>query len=525
MLTQAHSSDPTIAVKLVGISKSFESVQANKDVSLKVRTGTIHGIVGENGAGKSTLMSILYGFYHADRGDIYIGGQKAKILNSNDAISYGIGMVHQHFMLVPPFSVIDNVILGSEVSFSLDHSRQTARKILVELEREYDLEVDIDALVEDLPVGLQQRVEILKALYKGAEILILDEPTGVLTPQETEKFFKILDHLRAQNKTVILITHKLKEIMAITDEVTVMRRGKVVASLETKKTNEKALAELMVGHKVEQVVIQNNFNFGQDLLRLENLNLYDSQGVHRLKDINLTCRAGEIVGIAGVSGNGQTELIECITGLSHFSSGKIHFMGKTSTPSHPLNPKELREIGLGHVPEDRLKMGIVKDFKATETAILGYHDKPPYCTNGTIDWTAAKDNTKKLMKEYDVRPLNHKLRSVLFSGGNQQKLVMAREIDQNPEVLVVGQPTRGVDIGAIEFIHSKLIELRDAGKGVLLVSVELEEIMALSDRIIVMCDGKIMGELLRKDADENKIGRLMAGLDHEHVELKERKDA
>ena len=504
--------DPTLAVQLVGISKSFEAVHANKDVDLNVKKGTIHGIIGENGAGKSTLMSILYGFYQADKGSVYIQGEKKNILNSHDAIDVGIGMVHQHFMLVPPFTVIDNVILGFEKHALLDDARDEARLVLEKLERDYDLEVDLDAIVEDLPVGLQQRVEILKALYKGADILILDEPTGVLTPQETEKFFKILKHLRKQNKTVILITHKLKEIMSITDEVTVMRRGEVVASLPTSSTNELELAELMVGHKVEQPQIQKSFSFGEDLLKVEGLNFYDSQNVHRLKDVNLSIRAGEIVGIAGVSGNGQTELIECVTGLNHFSSGSITLLDQKSQPGHFLDPKALREIGLGHVPEDRLKMGIIKDFKATETAILGYHDTPEYCTNGSINWGVVKDKTAALMREYDVRPQNHKLRSVLFSGGNQQKLVMAREIDQNPEVLVVGQPTRGVDIGAIEFIHSKLIELRDAGKAIMLVSVELEEIMALSDRIIVMFDGRVMGELTREEATEKKIGKMMAGL-------------
>lgn len=501
-----------IAVELVDINKSFEAVQANKNVNLKIHKGTIHGIVGENGAGKSTLMSILYGFYHADSGEIYIDGELSEIINSHDAILAGIGMVHQHFMLVPPFSVIDNVILGAETDALLSYSRAEARKVLEKLEQDYNLEVDLDAIVEDLPVGLQQRVEILKALYKGANILILDEPTGVLTPQETEKFFKILAHLRRQGKTVILITHKLKEIMAITDEVTVMRRGEIVQTLKTNQTNEQDLAELMVGHKVEQPQIQTHFNFGHDLLVVDNLNLYDDQNVHRLKDINFKVRAGEIVGIAGVSGNGQTELIECITGLLKFSSGRITVNDHVVEHDAPLAPKRLRKFGLGHVPEDRLKMGIIKDFRATETAILGCHDSPQYCRRGIIDWEAVKAKTQALMKEYDVRPLNHRLRSVLFSGGNQQKLVMAREIDQNPEVLIVGQPTRGVDIGAIEFIHSKLISLRDAGKAILLVSVELEEIMALSDRVIVMFDGQIMGELTREKVTEKKIGRMMAGV-------------
>ena len=503
------------AIELKNINKRFGPVQANRDVSLTIESGTIHGIIGENGAGKSTLMSILYGFYQADSGSVRVQGNELKINSAHDAITSGIGMVHQHFMLVDTFTVLENVVLGVESGMTLKTSLDDARDTLIELEKEYHLEVDVDAFIEDLPVGLLQRVEILKALYRKADILILDEPTGVLTPQEADELFRILEELSKQGKTVILITHKLREIMAITNHVSVMRNGEMVAHLKTSDTNREELAELMVGRKVLLRVDKSKPNPKKEILKVNGLNVQDQNGVFQVKNLNFSVRAGEILGIAGVSGNGQTELLETLTGIRPFQSGSIKIGEQTIESGDRYDAAEMRRLGVGHVPEDRQRMGLVTSFIAKENAILGHHRDEAYNHTFEMNESFMLEECSSKMKDYDVRPDNPELQSSLFSGGNQQKLVVMREMSRNPELLIVGQPTRGVDIGAIEFIHRRIIAMRDAGKAVLLVSVELDEILSLSDRILVMFNGEMMGEISAEEADERKIGLLMAGIREE----------
>jgi len=497
------------AINLVKINKSFGPVRANHDVDLCVGRGTVHGIIGENGAGKSTLMSILYGFYEADSGTIEINGKATSIRSSKDAIKAGIGMVHQHFMLVDTFTVLENVMLGAESSGLLAKSTDDARAELTRLSQEYGLAVDPDALTGELPVGLQQRVEILKALYRGADILILDEPTGVLTPQEAEQLFRILDTLRSRGVSVMLITHKLQEILAITDHVSVMRAGTMVADRITSETDKEELAELMVGRKVLLRVDKAQAQPTEVLLEAHNLTLRDGDGVARLDDVSFALKAGEIVGVAGVSGNGQTELLEVLSGISAVQDGHLVVNGTRVDSANVLDAKDFRHHSVGHVAEDRHKLGMVTAFSAKEAAIMGFQDEPEF--NGRLLMKGAEitANCQRLMEQFDVRPGNPELKSANFSGGNQQKLCMAREIDRKPKVLLVGQPTRGVDIGAIEFIHQQLVQLRDSGSAVLVVSVELEEIMSLCDRILVMFEGRIVGEVAAADADAKQLGLMM----------------
>ncbi|MCA1998963.1 MAG: ABC transporter ATP-binding protein [Hyphomicrobiales bacterium] len=504
------------AIELIGIDKRFGAVHANRAVSLAVRAGTIHGVIGENGAGKSTLMSILFGFYEADSGEIRVHGRPARILNPADAIAAGIGMVHQHFMLVAPMRVAENVMLGAEGGALTAGGLARARAEIARFGREYGLLVDPDAIVGELSVGLQQRVEIIKALYRGAEILILDEPTGVLTPAETEQLFRVLDELRRQGRTILLITHKLREIMAITDTVSVMRRGEMVAHLETRATNPRALAELMVGRAIQPPAPSMPAAEGRPLLEVENLTVTDARGIARVRDVSFSIRAGEILGIAGVSGNGQSELVEAIAGMAPRASGAIRIAG------HPVpeaaDAARIRAMGLAHVPEDRHRMGLVTAFPAYESAMLGRQDAPRYRAGPFVDLAAAIADTAGKMARFDVRPPDPLLKTANFSGGNQQKIVLAREIETDPDVLIVAQPTRGVDIGAIAFIHRRILDLKAAGKAILLVSVELDELFALADRILVMCGGALVGTRRREETDQNEIGLMMAGLDNAGAE-------
>ncbi|RDE09997.1 ABC transporter ATP-binding protein [Pelagibacterium lacus] len=502
----------SLAIELRKINKRFGPVHANKDIDLAVARGTIHGIVGENGAGKSTLMSILYGFYHADSGEIVVGGAPVTIHNSSDALRLGIGMVHQHFMLVDNFTVLENVILGAEDSALLKPSVDKARRELQRLADDYGLNVPVDAVIEDLSVGQQQRVEILKALYRGADILILDEPTGVLTPAEADHLFRVLRTLREEGKTIILITHKLREIMAITDTVSVMRQGQIVETLATASTSPEQLAELMVGRRVLLRVHKEEAKPGAVLLDVKDLVVADDLGTERLKGVSLHVRAGEILGIAGVAGNGQSELLEALSGMRAAKSGTIRLNGEDVTAVNDESAALLRHKGLAHVPEDRIRMGLVTNFYEWENAILGYHDLPKYGKGLSLDVKAARAEAQRHIEKFDIRPANTDLKTANFSGGNQQKIVLAREMERDPDVLIVGQPTRGVDIGAIEFIHNQIIKMRDAGKAILLVSVELDEIRALSDRIVVLFDGHIVGEADPRTADEGELGLLMAGV-------------
>ena len=505
--------DVAPAIELKGISKAFGPVQANKDISIRVMPGTIHGIIGENGAGKSTLMSILFGFYKADAGEIFISGQKTAIPDSQAAIAAGIGMVFQHFKLVENFSVLENVILGAEDSGLLKPSLNRARKELKALADEYGLNVEVDALIQDIGVGMQQRVEILKALYRKADILILDEPTGVLTPAEADQLFRILDRLKAEGKTIILITHKLREIMDTTDTVSVMRRGEMTATVKTSETSPQELAELMVGRKVLLQVDKTPAQPGANILEVKNLNVTDDKGVHRVKDVSFHVAAGEILGIAGVAGNGQSELLEVLGGYEK-ATGSILVNGVELDLTGALSDGQSRRArGIAHVPEDRQREGLIMDYAAWENTAFGYHHDDKYQRSKLLmNNGAIKQDTAEKMERFDVRPPDPKLAAKNFSGGNQQKIVLAREIERNPDLLLIGQPTRGVDIGAIEFIHQQIVALRDQGKAILLVSVELEEILSLSDRVAVMFDGMIMGERLPQDTDEKELGLLMAGM-------------
>ena len=509
-MTNATGAPP--AIELIGVDKSFGPVHANKNVNLRVERGLIHGIVGENGAGKSTLMSILYGYYEADAGQILVNGAPVRIRSSREAISHGIGMVHQHFMLVPPLSVLENVMLGAEGGSLLKRGAAAVRSRLGQLAREYALEVDPDAIVGELSVGLQQRVEILKALVRGAEILVLDEPTAVLTPPEADQLFAMLKVLKAQNKTIIFITHKLREIMSLTDRVSVMRRGEIVATFETSQTSPPELADAMVGRKVILKVEKPPARPGAVVLEARGLRVKDDRGVTRLDDVSFSLRAGEILGVAGVAGNGQSELLEALSGIRPLASGEIRLNG-APLPASARDPKAIRRLGVGHVPEDRHRVGLIMPFEACESAMLGFQDERVYGVGLLFDRRAIVADEAAKMEAYDIRPRAPRLKTANFSGGNQQKIVLAREIERNPAVILVGQPTRGVDIGAIEFIHKRIVAMRNAGKAVLLVSVELDEIFALADRIMVLCGGRVTGERRPEDTNAQDLGLLMAGVE------------
>ncbi|WP_327192017.1 ABC transporter ATP-binding protein [Thermosipho atlanticus] len=493
---------------MVNIVKRFPGVLANDHVTLKVKKGEIHAIVGENGAGKSTLMNQLYGLYHPDEGEIFIDGKKVDIKNPRDAIKVGIGMVHQHFMLVDTLTVAENVVLGSEPLKGLNFDLNRARKEVKELSEKYGLIVDVDAKIEDIPVGMQQRVEIIKTLYRGANIIILDEPTAVLTPQEVEELFEIMRKLKDNGKTILFISHKLHEVMEISDRITVMRLGKVTGELETSKTNPKEIARYMVGREVVLRVSKEYHEPKEVVLEIENLVVKDNRGLVAVKDVSFNVRKGEIVGIAGVAGNGQTELVEAITGLRRIESGKIYFDGQDVTGN---TPKQLRELGMAHIPEDRFKHGLIKEFEAFYNVILGQHYKSPFANGPFLNHDYIFKYSKEIMEEFDVRPRRIEHLGGNFSGGNQQKLVVGREIRTNPKFLVIAQPTRGLDVGAIEFIHKQILKMREMDVGILLISMELEEIFSLSDRILVMYEGEIMGEVKPDETTVEEVGLMMTG--------------
>jgi len=503
------------AVEFRNISKAFGPVQANADVSFAIAKGSIHGLVGENGAGKSTLMSILYGYYNANSGHILLDGQERQIRTSHDAIGLGIGMVHQHFMLVENFTVLDNVMLGTEGGFKLAAQRAATEAKLREICERYRLNVDPLATISELSVGAQQRVEILKQIYRSANILILDEPTAVLTAQETASLFAILRLFKEQGKTIVLITHKLQEIMDITDQVTVMRAGRVVGATGTASTSKEELANMMVGRPIQSELPRAPFKPGQAVLKVAGLQLEDKNKVRLLADIDFTLRAGEIVALAGVSGNGQSELLEILSGMRLPSAGKVEFLGRALPFGKRRDadglPAAFRALGIAHVPEDRLRDGVIKDFSVMQNTVFGYQDR---VTNrwGLFDFKAIAARCAHLLKAFDVRPSDPDIRLGLLSGGNQQKVVIAREVSSKPKLMLVGQPTRGVDIGTIESIHAQLLKLRDEGVAILLVSVELEEVRALADRIIVMSGGRVTGELNIDEFDTTRIGLMMGGM-------------
>ena len=498
-------------LELRQITKRFGDVLANDHVDIVVKPGTIHAIVGENGAGKSTAMRIAYGFYTADSGEILVDGQVRDIKSPHDAIALGIGMVHQHFMLVETMTVAENIVLGAEPGSTLGLDLRSAASQIRQLSEEFKLAVNPNEPVEHLSVGQQQRVELLKALYRRARLLILDEPTAVLTPLEVEEFFAILRRMREQGKTVVIITHKLSEVLAISDEVTVMRDGKVVGRVQTKNTNAAELARLMVGREVLLRVEKGDPKVGQAELEVRKLSVTDRTGAKRVNEVSFEVRSGEIVGIAGVEGNGQTELIEALAGLIDAArmTGEIIFEGRNL---NDLGARVRRELGIAHIPEDRHRRGLLLDFDLAENAILGVHYRPPMTAMAGgifLDEGAVHRRADEIIQKFDVRPPNAALPARALSGGNQQKLIIGREYHVDPKLLLVSQPTRGVDIGAIEFIHRQLVALRDDGCAILLVSAELEEVTSLSDRLLVIHDGRIAGEVDPKTATLEEIGLLM----------------
>lgn len=492
-----------------GITKTFPGIIANQDIHLTVKKGEIHALLGENGAGKSTLMNVLFGLYQPDKGQIYIKGNPVQMKGPMMATRLGIGMVHQHFMLIPTFTVTENIILGAEKTNKgmIDHKK--AEQEIKELSDHYGLKIDPKAKVKEISVGMQQRVEILKTLYRGAEILIFDEPTAVLTPQEIVELIQIMRNLVQEGKTIIFITHKLQEIMTLCDYVTVVRHGKVVNGLQVKDTNENELASLMVGREVNFVVQKEKSNPQEVVLRINELVVKDYRNVNAVDGLSLEVRAGEIVGLAGVDGNGQSELIEAITGLRKVNSGAVHLNDRDITNR---KPRRITRSGMGHIPEDRHKRGLVLDFSVEENAVLQNYYRKPISNGWLLNHGEIRKYARKLINDFDIRTPEEDTCARTLSGGNQQKIVIAREVDQDPDLLIAAQPTRGLDVGAIEFIHRKLVEQRDKGKAVLLVSFELEEILNVSDRLIVIHQGKIVGCVDPKSVTDEELGLLMAGI-------------
>ncbi len=496
------------AVELLNITKRFARTLANDDVTLRIASGSIHALVGENGAGKTTLMETLYGLYQPDAGRIRVHGKDVTIKSPHDSIRQGIGMVHQHFMLVPPLTVLENIVLGAETTrYSFLDLKKTTTEIS-ELASRFSLYVPLDEKVENVGVGIQQRVEILKAIYRKADILVLDEPTAVLTPQETDKLFTVLSELKEEGKTIVLITHKLNEVMAISDHVSVMRKGRIVGEVETPKTTPEQLAQMMVGRPVLLRVEKGEKKAGDPVLIVNNLSYIDRRGVRLLKDLSIEVASGEILGIAGVEGNGQSQLVECITGLTKPASGSISVNGVEIAG---LAPNEIFARGLAHVPEDRIKRGLVIDLDIKENLILGMQAQHEFSSRLSMDEKAIRDNARLLIDRYDIRPPNPDALARGLSGGNQQKVIIARELSRNARVIVASQPTRGVDIGGIEFIHRTLVDARDRGKAILLISADLNEILSLSDRIAVMYGGQIVKVFPDNKVEESELGLYMTG--------------
>jgi general nucleoside transport system ATP-binding protein len=496
-----------VVLEMRGVTKRFGPVTANDDISLVLHRGEILGLLGENGAGKSTLMKILYGLYSPDSGEIFVDGERVEIRDPKDAVDRGIGMVHQHFTLIPRLTVAENIVLGAEPRRGVSLDLEGAIKATEELSERYGLRVDPRAQVADLSVGVQQRVEILKALYREARILVLDEPTAVLTPQETEDLFAVLKELVADGLSIIFITHKLGELLGVGDRITIIRDGHVVDTVETAETNEGELARLMVGREVLLRVEKKDTKPGEPRLVAEDLVVLSGTGRTAVDSVNLEVRAGEILGVAGVDGNGQTELAEALAGVRHAQSGYVYLDGEDVTA---LGADPRQERGLAYVPEDRGNKGLVLDFHLYENNTLKTYDQPPYSKWGWIFPKVMRRRAAETLRDYDVRPPDPDVRAGSLSGGNQQKAILARELSGDPGIIIASQPTRGVDVGAIEFIHSQLLEQRSEGKAILLISLELEEIRSLSDRILVIYAGRIVGEL-GPDATDEQLGLLMAG--------------
>lgn len=503
-------------IEMLGIRKEFGNFVANNNITLQLKKGEIHALLGENGAGKSTLMNVLFGLYQPEAGEIRMNGKEVKIANPNIANELGIGMVHQHFMLVENFTVTENIILGSEpTTLGFVRLKRAAQKVK-ELSERYNLDVDPFAKIEDISVGMQQRVEILKTLYRGAEMLIFDEPTASLTPQEIEELIQIMRLLIKEGKSIIIITHKLKEIMEVSDRVTIIRKGEGIGTVVTAETNPNELAELMVGRQVEFKTHKKDATPGEDVLVVENLTVSDYRGIDKVVNLNLNVRKGEIVGIAGIDGNGQSELIEAITGLRKVKSGKVTLNGKDITG---LKPRQITESGIGHIPEDRHKHGLVLDFPIGHNIALQTYYQPPISKGYIMDYKKVNEKARQIIEEFDVRTGHGEMTPArALSGGNQQKAIIGREIDRDPELLIAALPTRGLDVGAIEFIHSRLIEQRDKGKAVLLISFELDEVMNVSDRISVIYDGTIVDTVYPKLTTEQELGLLMAGEQRQQTE-------
>ncbi|ADH60271.1 ABC transporter related protein [Thermoanaerobacter mathranii subsp. mathranii str. A3] len=497
----------SVILEVKNITKVFPKVVANDNVNLTVEKGEIHAILGENGAGKSTLMNIIYGLYKPDSGKLIFDGEELNLSGPHEAIEKGIGMVHQHFMLIPALTVAENIVLGAEPK-GITYDRKKANELIREISKKYHLEIEPEAKVKDLSVGLQQRVEILKAFYRKAKLLILDEPTAMLTPQEIEKLFEIMRGLVKQGMSIIFISHKLEEVLEISDRVTVMRRGKTVGTLNTKETNEQELANLMVGREVILRIEKSEYKPGDVVLSVKNLNVVDQQNVPKVKNVSFEIHEGEIFGLAGIDGNGQLELVEAIMGLRPKKSGNILFYGKDVTN---FTTRQLYREGISYIPQDRQADGLVLDFTIAENLILREYKDSAYSRHGVIQYKKVYENAERKVKEFDIRPPEYMLKARGLSGGNQQKVILAREVGYDPKLLIAVQPTRGMDVGAIEYIHKRILELRDRGAAVFLISLELEEIMSLSDRIGVIYNGQLMDILDGKTATREQIGMLMAG--------------